>query len=194
MRGKVVYYSHRIREEGSPMPILYELFPAANAAAGAWLSSTILWIVMLVIGFALVVVEIYLPGFGAPGILGTLLLIGGIVLCAKGNIVLALILMGVIIALLCVVLSVSIHSASKGRLQKSKLVLHEAETPQVSDQDLSYYVGKTGVACTVLRPAGIGEFEGLKLNVLSYGDFIGEGERITVIRVEGNQIVVDRAA
>ncbi len=176
------------------MPTLSALCTLAAASAGASLSITLLWILMLVIGFALVVVEIYLPGFGAPGILGTLLLIGGIVLCARGNVVLALILMGIILALLCVVLSVSIRSASKGRLQNSKLVLHEAETPSVSDQDLSYYVGKTGTACTILRPSGIGEFEGLKLNVLSQGDFIREGEKIAVIRVEGNQIIVDRAA
>ena len=35
----------------------------------------------------------------------------------------------------------------------------------VTENDLSFYVGKTGRAATVLRPAGMGEFEGVKLNV-----------------------------
>ena len=50
-----------------------------------------------------------------------------------------------------------------------------------------------GVAVTVLRPAGMAEFDGVKLNVVSDGEFIPEGERVRVSRVEGNRIVVVKA-
>ena len=176
------------------MNTLSALLPlAASAAVSSEISIALVWILMLVVGFVLVVVEIYLPGFGAPGIVGTALLIGGILLCARGNVALSLILLGVIVALLAVVLSLSIRSASRGRLQKSKLVLHDADAPTVSDHDLSYYVGQEGAAMTVLRPAGIGEFNGVKLNVISEGDYIPEGARIRVRHVEGNRIVVVKA-
>ena len=36
-------------------------------------------IVLLILGFALVVLEMYLPGFGAPGILGFILLVAGVI-------------------------------------------------------------------------------------------------------------------
>lgn len=148
-------------------------------------------IVLLLVGFFLVVVEMYIPGFGAPGIIGILFLVGGIVL-AKPTPFQALIMVLVIAALLCIALSICIHSASKGRLSKSKLVLRDvatqAETPETND--LQYFVGHTGVTKTALRPAGIAEFDGVKLNVVSEGDFIPTGKTIEVERVEGNRIVV----
>lgn len=148
-------------------------------------------IVMLVVGFALVVVEMYIPGFGAPGIIGLLLLVGGIIM-AKPTPLQALIMVLVIVALLCIALSICIHSASKGRLAKSKLILHDVATQAETSEtnDLQYFVGHTGVTKTVLRPAGIAEFDGVKLNVVSEGDFIPAGKTIEVERVEGNRIVV----
>ena len=43
---------------------------------------------------------------------------------------------------------------------------------------------------TALRPAGIAEFDGVKLNVVSDGDFVAAQRPIRVERVEGNRIVV----
>lgn len=147
-------------------------------------------IICLVIGFVLVVVEMYIPGFGAPGIIGAILLVAGIALRAK-NAVEALMMTVVIIALLCVALSISIHSASKGRLAKSKLILHEVSAPNLGENDLEYFIGQTGVTKTVLRPAGIGEFDGVRLNIVSDGEFIALGAKVVVDRVEGNRIVVN---
>ncbi len=148
-------------------------------------------IVMLIAGFVLVVVEMYIPGFGAPGIIGLLLLVGGIIV-AKPTPLQALVMVLVIVALLCIALSICIHSASKGRLANSKLVLHDVSTQAQTTEtnDLQYFVGHTGVTKTILRPAGIAEFDGVKLNVVSEGDFIPAGKTIEVERVEGNRIVV----
>lgn len=151
-------------------------------------------IVLLIVGFVLVVVEMYIPGFGAPGIIGSLLLVVGILL-ARPTPLQALILVLVIAALLTIALSIAIHSASKGRLSKSKLVLHDvstqSETPE--NNDLVYFVGHEGVTRSTLRPAGIADFSGVKLNVVSDGDFIPAGRKIKVERVEGNRIVVREA-
>lgn len=148
-------------------------------------------VLLLVIGFILVVVEMYVPGFGVPGITGIACLIAGVIMKANSALE-ALIMAIVIIALLCVALSISIHSVSKGRLAKSKLVLHETATDAASigETDLKYYLGREGTATTVLRPAGMGEFDGVKLNVVSDGEFIAAGEKVLVTSVEGNRIVV----
>lgn len=148
-------------------------------------------IVMLIVGFVLVVIEMYIPGFGVPGIAGILLLIGGVIM-ARPTPLQALIMVVIIVALLCIALSLCLHSAAKGRLAKSRLVLHDvatqAETPETND--LSYFVGREGVTHTVLRPAGMADFDGVKLNVVSDGEYISAGSRIVVDRVEGNRIVV----
>ncbi len=157
---------------------------------GEILIMNFVWLILLIIGFALVVVEMYIPGFGFPGITGTICLIAGVALYAKTDIIAWLVMTVIIVSLLCVALSISIRSAARGRLAKSKLVLNEVSTSGVGENDLSYYVGKTGCAVTVLRPAGLGEFDGVKLNVLSDGEYIPEGAQVTVTRVEGNRIFV----
>ena len=43
---------------------------------------------------------------------------------------------------------------------------------------------------TVLRPAGMADFDGVKLNVVSDGEYIPAGTRVVVARVEGNRILV----
>ena len=157
---------------------------------GEIIIANFVWLILLIIGFALVVVEMYIPGFGLPGITGTICLIAGVALYAKTDIVAWLVMTVIIVSLLCVALSISIRSAAKGRLARSKLVLNEVSTSGVGENDLSYYVGKTGCATTVLRPAGMGEFDGVKLNILSDGEYIAEGAQITITRVEGNRIFV----
>ena len=39
--------------------------------------SNFVWLILLIVGFTLVVVEIYLPGFGLPGITGGICLLAG---------------------------------------------------------------------------------------------------------------------
>ncbi|MBR2571624.1 MAG: hypothetical protein IKE30_05795 [Clostridia bacterium] len=143
----------------------------------------------MIVGFALLVVEMYIPGFGAPGISGTILVIAGVALKAK-SISEALIIIVILAVLLCVALSISIHTASRGRLAKSKLVLRNVSKGPSAESDLNYFVGQSGVAKTILRPAGIAEFDGVKLNVVTEGDFIPAGTPVKVNRVEGKRIVV----
>ena len=149
-------------------------------------------IILLILGFGLVVLEMYLPGFGAPGILGCILLIAGVI-AARPTPLQALIMAVVIIILLCIALSIFIHSASKGRLSNSRLVLKEVATRPENENELRYFIGKTGTTTTPLRPAGIAEFDGVKLNVVSEGEFVEAQRPVTVERVEGNRIVVREA-
>jgi hypothetical protein len=63
-------------------------------------------------------------------------------------------------------------------------------THKEGDTDNFYFVGREGVTQTALRPAGIGEFDGVKLNVVSDGEFIGKDKPIRVLSVKGNRILV----
>ena len=146
-------------------------------------------IILLILGFGLVVLEMYLPGFGAPGILGCILLVAGVI-AARPTPLQALVMALIIVILLCIALSIFIHSASKGRLSNSKLVLREVATHPEGENELKDFVGGTGPAETPLRPAGIAGFDGVKLNVVSEGAFVEAARPVTVERVEGNRIVV----
>ena len=47
-----------------------------------------------------------------------------------------------------------------------------------------------GKTLSVLRPSGIGDFDGMRLNVVTEGEFIENGTPIRIVRVEGGKIVV----
>ena len=55
-------------------------------------------------------------------------------------------------------------------------------------------VGKSGTTTSVLRPAGIGDFDGVRLNVVTEGGFIEKDMPIEIVRVDGSRIVVRPAA
>ena len=158
---------------------------------GSLLAGNIPVVIMMLVGVALLVVEMYVPGFGAPGISGCVLLVLGFVLL-KPPLAEGLLLFAILAAILCVALSICLYSASKGRLSKSKLVLNDVavSAKAAENNDLNYFIGREGVTHTALRPAGIGEFDGVKLNVVSDGEFIAKDRPIRVQSVEGNRIVV----
>lgn len=147
----------------------------------------------LALGYILLVVEMCIPGFGVPGILGSILSVLGVV-AMRPSPLQAMLVVIVYVALLCVALAICLRSAARGRLSKSRLVLNEVSAPQDGGEsnDLHYFIGRTGSAHTPLRPAGIAEFDGVRLSVVSEGDYIEAGTPVRVERVEGNRIVVAR--
>ncbi len=154
-------------------------------------------ILCLVAGMGLIVLEVFLPGFGVPGISGIVLLLTaiGITLYNYGGVA-ALGMTIVIIAVLAVTVSVSLKSASHGALSRSPLVLKDTEDTDgklLSAEDMQLFLGKTGKSQTVLRPVGIAEFDGVRLNVVTEGDYIQVDEAVHIVRVEGSRIVVRKA-
>ena len=59
-------------------------------------------------------------------------------------------------------------------------------------KELKGLIGKKGIAVTPLRPSGIVEVNGKKLNVITVGEYIESNARIKIINVEGNKIVVKK--
>ena len=158
---------------------------------GVMIATHIPALVMMIVGYALLVVEMYVPGFGLPGISGIALMTIGII-AMEPTPLQALLLVLIAVILLGIAFSIAMRSISKGRLSKSSLVLNDEinGSKDAEAADLSYFVGKVGRTHTALRPAGIAEFDGVKLNVVSDGDFVNARCSVRVERVEGNRIVV----
>ena len=147
--------------------------------------------VCVLLGMILMIVEVFLPGFGLPGI-------GGIVLVGAGVVMVgvhfgALTAVGVllvIIAVLAVLVSWVLRQASRGGGRRSELFLQERDELGTKQEDMNVLIGKAGMTTSVLRPAGIGDFDGVRLNVVTEGGFIEKGEPIEIVRVDGSRIVV----
>ena len=151
-------------------------------------------LVCLVVGLGLIVLEAFMPGFGLPGIAGVILHVVAVVFTWINHGPVAA--LGMTIILLCIIaiaISVSLRSAANGKLSKSRIVLNEKESNEAgyrSSEDMQVFLGKEGVTTTVLRPTGMAEFDGVKLNVVSDGEFIQPGNKVQIVQVEGSRILV----
>ncbi len=155
-------------------------------------------IICFFVGVALLVAEVFLPGFGVAGIAGILLEIVTIVLVyMKHGGLAAMGLLIVILAVVGITISFSLRSATKGRLSKSPIILMQRETSDqgyIATADMDVFIGKEGETTTPLRPAGMAEIEGIRMNVVSEGEFVPQGTRVRVANVEGVRVVVRRVS
>ncbi len=147
-------------------------------------------VLCLLVGVALLVLEVFVPGFGLCGISGLILLTVGIVITwnTYGSVA-GLAVTLIALALAGISISVSIKSAATGKLSKSALILNRVTQP-VEHEDTEALLGKEGVTATVLNPVGIAEFDGVRLNVVSEGSYLEKERNVQVTKVEGNKIIV----
>ncbi len=153
-----------------------------------------IWIIfLLAVGLLLVCLEVFIPG-GVVGSLGGLFLIASIVLAfverespfgfywAGGVLVLALLAIFISIKLL------------PGSPAGKRLFLSSAQIGySASEEGIERLAGKRGEAITNLRPAGMIEIEGARIDVVTGGEYLPRGTTVEVIRVDGNRVVVSEA-
>lgn len=168
----------------------WEVF-VLNEIMGFLLNMGWLAILALIVGLGFVVFEMFHPGFGAPGIIGGILLVVGVILSAH-SVIQALIMVIVLMAILGIVLTLILQSAAKGHLSRH-LVLNDIldkDYKAVNTEDMEYFIGKVGTTLTVLRPSGLADFDGVRLDVVSDGGYISLGTKVEIIKIEGRRIIV----
>ncbi len=142
------------------------------------------------IGAILIAVDFFLPGFVLATI-GVLFMVVATVICGLNHSLtttLALICGEILIAGLAGWLSIKYFPRSK---VGQRMILHETlQAAHTSPGANTQLVGREGVAQTVLRPAGIGQIDGKRLDVEAESDMIERGSPIKVVAVEGNRILV----
>lgn len=156
-------------------------------------------IILLGLGLIAVLVEVFLlPGFGVAGILGALLMGAAVVLAmlgsfpSGGDVVQALAVLGA-----SVVITLAVAYAWLRHLPNSRRFagLVHRESVQAAEGYISALprgdlVGRQGTAVTDLRPAGVALLDGERIDVVTEGEYISAGSRITVVRAEGYRHVV----
>lgn len=175
-----------------------------EAADGAWnMEANDMWefiaenlpiLICGLIGTGLLVVETFIPGFGLPGISGIVLQVIAVTLTWMNRGPMAALGMTLIVLSVdAIAVSLALRSATKGKLSKSKIILHDTESNEAgyrSNEDMEVFLGKEGVTTTVLRPTGMAEFDGVRLNVVSEGEFVQMGVKVRIVSVEGSKVLV----
>ena len=149
-------------------------------------------VVLFCIGMVLILIEMFIPGIGIFGGLGFVALILCIVFQAE-TLAEGLLLLLIIAAIVFILALIVARSFKKGFLYRSSLVLKNSANKNegyVSNEDYTRLVGKKGIGLTPLRPAGIAEIDGEKVDVVTEGEFLPVGTSVQVIKVNGRRIIV----
>ena len=151
-----------------------------------------LYITLLLAGFVLIGMEIFIPG-GILGIFGSVAWISAAVVGWRNfpepwNLLsgISLLLVGMLTFV------VWIRYFPKSRVGKS-LSLNEDTAEYKSHTVTDLPVGTTGEALSTLRPSGIAVFDGKRLDVVADGEWIEAGEPVKISSTAGGHISVVKA-
>lgn len=142
-------------------------------------------ITLFIIGLIAIAVELFIPG----AIIG---------LCGAGCVVTSIIfayiyvsnLLGHILLGLGICF-IPVFFVSWYKLLSKTFSVKASEKDFSSARDrLDDLLSEEGIALTTLRPSGIANIKGSKIDVISEGEMISKNTRIKVIDVKGNRIIV----
>jgi membrane-bound serine protease (ClpP class) len=166
------------------------------------------WVVVFVIGLALLISELFVhPGTILPGLLGAVLIFIALVMAMVDmypdmptlptvkqvrlpveNIVMALGISLVIMAVLAKFLpKTSIYQRLVSHGASGETVMAEQQREQASR------IGEKGVAISNLRPGGKAQFGNDILDVITQGEMIARGQAVRIIGNSGTEAIVESA-
>jgi len=182
-----------IKTAGMGVAAFIGLFAALLFFGSQWLTGVAGWfeLILFMSGILLIIIELYVPGFGFFGISGISCILVSIFQTLGGNMVAVTMLsISLVIAIIVFLLIVKFLPSSK---LWGKMVLGESENSQAgfnSSYDYSSYLGREGVVVSLLRPAGIMRIDGVQIDVVSEGQYLEPGTTVKVVSVNGSRIVV----
>ena len=160
------------------------------SGVGSWLE-----VLLFIVGMGLLILEVFVPSFGLFGIAGILSILASFYFVLGGNAsALNWLAISIVAALTLFALLIKyLPSNPAWNLFVLKDKQENSEGYSVTP-DLTQYAGKSGVAVTTLRPAGIALIDGIRIDVVTFGDYIDAGTNIVVDKVEGSKIFVKKQA
>jgi len=150
-----------------------------------------LLILLLLVGSLLIGVEIFVPG-AVAGALGGIALFTAVIVAFTVSVKCGFwILFGVVfLTILTVIMWIRLFPRTA---IGQKMTLNESGTVFKAGASRESLAGKAGVTLSQLRPAGYADIEGKREDVITEGGIIEQGQPVTVVKVEGNRIVVRKA-
>lgn len=148
-------------------------------------------IVLLLAGIGLIIAELFVAS-GLLGLLGIGLVIGSLFMSGYDLAHMSLSVgIAFVIAIVAAIFLFRSIGMEKGVFRH--IVLRERTTTDqgyVSTLSREDLLGKTGYTVTPLRPSGTVEVDNERLDVISEGSFIKNEQKVEIVHVEGNRIVV----
>ena len=152
-------------------------------------------ILLLGLGLALVIAEVLFPSFGILSILATLAIVGAIVMAFRDSPEVGANFLVAVVVLLPVTILLGLRVFPRSPMGKHMVAsgLSFESTPATDPRDLEL-TGVEGEVEADCRPAGVARLGGRRVDVVTRGEWIEAGERVRVMEVKGNRVVVAQVA
>jgi membrane-bound ClpP family serine protease len=141
----------------------------------------------------LIVAEVFVPSGGLISILALGCLVGGIAIFFQYSVVAGWIGVGIAVVMIPVVLVIAYKMFPKTRFGKS-VTLNPPKREQgdaVPDTArLKELLGAVGVVITPLRPVGMCDLSGRRVECVAESGYVEKGKKVKVIDVESTQLTV----
>jgi membrane-bound serine protease (ClpP class) len=150
-------------------------------------------VILFLIGIALVLIESHvLPTHGFLLMCGTICAAVGLFYALGGTEQNAAFAASTSVVLVCVFLISFIIYLPNFRIWKIIGLTNkqQATAGYVSSADYRSYLGARGTTLSLLRPSGIADFDGNRLDVVSDGDYVPANTPVEIFHIEGSKIVV----
>lgn len=150
---------------------------------------------LLLVGLTLVVVEVFIPSGGVLGFLSISALVAGVVMAFyHRGAETGFLFLGITAVAVPVALAMAFrwwpHTPMGRRLLLDVPDAEEVLPDSPQRRFLREMVGKIGVAKTLMLPSGAIVVEGHTIDALSEGMSIEAGQRVRVLEVRGNRVLV----
>jgi membrane-bound ClpP family serine protease len=148
---------------------------------------------LYIVSACLIVAEVFVPSGGLIGIASAICLISGVWIFFENGTVLGW--FGVVIASIMVpaVLIIAYRIFPNTRFGKAVTLTPNIAQPGqgISDNDnLKSLTGKRGKTLTALRPVGMCNFSGQKVETVAESGYVDKGKTVEVVNVQSTQITV----
>jgi membrane-bound serine protease (ClpP class) len=150
-------------------------------------------LLLLVLGLALIVAEVFLPSLGVLAVLATAAIVGALVLAFQES---ARTGVSFLVATsVCVPATILLGFRIFPRTPIGKRMipggLSFASQPSFDERDLGL-PGAVGTLESPCRPAGVARLAERRVDVVTRGEWLESGARVRVLEVQGNRVVVTR--
>jgi membrane-bound serine protease (ClpP class) len=146
-------------------------------------------LILFFIGILLILVEVFIiPGFGVAGISGITAVLVSLFFVFPNRAIAINVLLAVIFLTLLIAY-IMFKKIGTSRFW-NKISLDTDSREYFSSSNKKDYLGSEAVTITKLRPAGIIDIDGNRVDAVSEGGFIDKNVEVKVISVSGSRIVV----
>ena len=142
---------------------------------------------------ALIVAEVFVPSGGLISACAGLCLIGGLIIFFKQSAVAGWVGMGVAAIMIPTALIFSYKLLPKTKFGKTVMLTpsQRKKGDAIPNTDkLKAMLGQTGTVVSPLRPVGMCDFSGQRLECVAESGYVNKDSQIEVIKVEGTQLTV----